>query len=220
MNERLMSRLFYRRVPRLAATAFLAAAASASAGPGGHGPDGEHLDGPAATATADARPRMEAATEEFELVARLLDGELSLIVDRFKTNEPVLNAKVQVESGGLKADAAFHTDHGDYSVDDPAMLKKLAEPGQHALVITVLAGADSDLLDGTLTVAAARPSAGAGAGAGAGDHGHEHGEEGHAHSMERAAWIAGVIALLCLVSGWAWWRQRRRSPVVTRKEAA
>ncbi|MBC7833309.1 MAG: hypothetical protein H7Y62_14955, partial [Hyphomicrobium sp.] len=196
-----MSRLFDGSVSRLAAAALLAATSSAMAGPGGHGPDGEHLDGPAATATADARPHMEAATEEFELVARLLDGELSLLVDRFKTNEPVLNAKVQVESGGLKADAAFHADHGDYSVDDPAMLRKLAQPGQHALVITVLAGADSDLLDGTLTVAAARPTGGMG------DHGHDHGEAGHAHPLTRAAWIS-VIALIGVASSWAWWRRR------------
>jgi hypothetical protein len=96
--------------------------------------------------------RVEANSDLFELVATLVGGELSILIDRFATNEPVLKAQVEVESGVLKALAKFHTNIGDYVVDDPAMLKKLSTPGEHPLVITVLAGKDSDLLDAVMRV--------------------------------------------------------------------
>ena len=83
--------------------------------------------------------RVEANSDLFELVATLAGGELSILIDRFATNEPVLQAQVEVESGALKALAKFHADIGYYAVDDPAMLKKLSTPGEHPLVITVLA---------------------------------------------------------------------------------
>ena len=125
-----------------------------SAGPGAHGPNGEHLDSPTMGNANSIRAgfRVEANSDLFELVATLAGGELSILIDRFATNEPVLRAQVEVESGGLKAQAKFHEDIGDYSIDDPAMLKKLSSPGEHPLVITVLTGEDSDLLDGVLRV--------------------------------------------------------------------
>jgi hypothetical protein len=128
----------------------------ALAGPGAHGPNGEHLDAPAAVggSARSASPRIEAHSELFELVGTLAGGELSLLIDRYATNEPLLNAQVEVESGGLKAKAKFHADLGNYAIDDAALLKKLAAPGEHPLVITVLAGQDSDLLDGVLRVSA------------------------------------------------------------------
>ena len=68
----------------------------------------------------------------------------------------MLNAKLEVESGSLKAAAAFRAEAGDYVVTDAALLKALAAPGEHALVFTLVAGKDSDLLDGTLVVAGGR----------------------------------------------------------------
>lgn len=140
----------------LAASLLLVMPVRSWAGPGAHGPNGEHLDAPP-TGMANARQaglRIDAQSELFELVATLAGGELSILIDRFASNEPVLQAQVEVESGGLKAKAQFHADMGDYSVDDPAMLKKLSEPGEHPLVVTVLAGKDSDLLDAVLRVPA------------------------------------------------------------------
>ncbi|MDM4765404.1 hypothetical protein [Pelomonas sp. SE-A7] len=108
--------------------------------------------GAAPAAAAGSVPRVEAHSELFELVARLQPKELSLLIDRYASNEPLLQASVEVESGGRKAKAAFHAEHGDYSIEDPALLKLLATPGEHALVITVIAGSESDLLDGVLKV--------------------------------------------------------------------
>lgn len=126
---------------------------SAVAAPGAHGPNGEHLDGPAGHAHRDAGPRIETFTESFELVGRLQGGELSILIDQYGTNEPVLNAKLEVDLDGLKAPAKFHADHGDYAVDDERMLAALAKPGKHALLFTLTAGNESDLLEGTLIVA-------------------------------------------------------------------
>jgi hypothetical protein len=166
------------------------------AAPGAHGPDGEHLDGKTAAAVASQRPRMEAKSELFELVATLHGSELSILVDRYETNEPVLNAELEIESGGLKAKAKFHADLGDYAVDDPALLKKLQTPGEHALVFTIVAGKDSDLLDGTLVTGAAGT-------------GHDH--DDHGHALEYAAW-AGIALLGLAIAGFL--IRRRRAPAV------
>jgi ABC-type nickel/cobalt efflux system permease component RcnA len=177
---------------------------NAFAGPGAHGPNGEHLDAPAtAAAPGHGRPRIEAKTEQFELVATLGGGEFSMLIDRYATNEPVLNAQVEVESGGLKAKAPFHDDIGDYAVADEALLKLLATPGEHALVITVIHGNESDLLDATLTVSAAQAQ-----GAAEASHNHDHaGGEGHDHehtSSSRKLWTGvGVIAaVLIAITAW------------------
>ena len=182
---------------RALATAALAATVSggALAGPGAHGPNGEHLDGPtAAAAPGGSRPRVEAKSEQFELVATLSGGEFSMLIDRFATNEPVLGAQVEVESGGLKAKAPVHDDIGDYAVADEAMLKLLGKPGEHAIVITVIHGNESDLLDATLMVTAEAP------------HGHE------PSSSSRRLWmgLGLVVALLIAVAVW-----RRRASAKT-----
>ncbi len=185
---------------------FIAPAAPAGAAPGAHGAGGEHLDAAAQAGGAAVRPRLETKTELFELVATLGGGELSIMIDRFDTNEPVLHAKVEVESGALKARATFHADMGDYAVEDPAFLKALAVPGAHAIVFTVRAGQtgqESDLLEGTLTVAPATPA-------------HAERDAGH-HLLPGGLWyLAGVLAvglfMLFLVRG----RMRRsQSSLVT-----
>lgn len=186
--------------------ALLIANTPALAAPGAHGPNGEHLDGPATMRAASALPRVEAKSESFELVAELHASELAIMVDRYESNEPVLGAKLEVESGALKSVAAFRTEQGDYVVTDAAMLKALAAPGEHGMVFTLVAGKDSDLLDGTLV------NATGGTSAAHNDHGHDHGgdEHGHDHERERAAWIGAGVAALGLIGGIAWWRQRRR----------
>lgn len=177
-------------------------AASAWASPGAHGPNGEHLDSPAAAASsASAAPRMEARSESFELVAHLRDGELSMFIHRFDTNEPVLRAQVEVESGPLKAVAPFHEDMGDYAVDDPALLKALKTPGTHPLVVTILAGSESDLLEGTLQTGAANAAAADG-----NDHGHAH---GHGQGIPAVAWIVLVMLMLAAASAWMRYRSRK-----------
>lgn len=177
------------------------------AAPGAHGPNGEHLDEKSPSAAGAALPRIEAKSELFELVAQLKRGELSILIDRFETNEPVLNAKLDVESGAFKASAAYRADAGDYVVTDAALLKALATPGEHAVVFTLVAGTDADLLEGTLLT-----SATAMATAATSDHGHSHNGEGaHTHNLERVWWVGGAVLGLGLLGGVGRWRRRRRS---------
>jgi hypothetical protein len=150
-NRRMMARLF----AVVTASSIVLASLTATAGPGAHGPDGQHLDGPAAGTASGTLPRVEAKTDLFELVAQLGGGELSILIDHFASNAPLLQAKVGVESGTLKAVAKFHADHGDYSVDDPAFLKAISAPGTHPLVFTIITDEESDLIDATLTISSA-----------------------------------------------------------------
>lgn len=134
---------------------YLLTSSATLAGPGAHGPGGEHLDAPAGQMQVDATPRIDTFTESFELVGRLQGDEFSILIDRYETNEPVLDGKLEAELNGLKAPAAFHADHGDYVVNDPAFLKALSTPGKHALVFTLATAEESDLLEGVLEVQAA-----------------------------------------------------------------
>lgn len=132
--------------------ALLAALSTALASPGAHGPNGEHLDGTAAGGANGSVPSVETFSELFELVGHLSGGELSILVDRYDTNAPVLNGKLEVQYKNIKAQAKFHADIGDYAIDDPALLKALSVPGKHALLFTIEGAGDSDLLEGTLEV--------------------------------------------------------------------
>ena len=183
---------------RLLALSLFAAVPTTQAGPGAHGPNGEHLDAPPRNAPAGtSAPRFEARTETFELVGRLQGGELSIFINRFETNEPVLQASVELETGSVKAKAPFHSDLGDYSVDDKAFLEAVSRPGAHPLIIMVVAGADADLLDATLTV----PET---AGAAVGDHDHP--------GWTRSAALLGALGLgVAVLVAWALARRRRRT---------
>lgn len=180
----------------LAALLFLSSL-PAHAAPGAHGPGGEHLDQPAGTPVVSSRPRVEAQSDLFELVATLTANELSILVDRYETNDPVLGADLEVESGSRKAKAKFQADQGRYTVDDPAFLKMLATPGEHALVFTLKAGNDADLLNGALVTASWEshaPSRGAG--------------------LLRAikanlTGLAIAVAVLGAIAGLFWMRKRR-----------
>lgn len=166
MKPSLKSSLRLNLKHSLVAAALCALALSSHAAPGAHGPDGEHLDAPpgAAVAGAAALPRFEAQSELFEVVGRLQAEGLSLYLNQFQSSEPVLQAQLQIESGALQAAATFRPEQGDYLLDDAALLQALRQPGQHALVLTVIAGEQSDLLEGRLEVVAAL----------VGGHGHQH----------------------------------------------
>lgn len=206
-------------LPSLALTTALTAAFAlqpALAAPGAHGPNGEHLDAPASQAATSALPRLEAKTEAFELVATIQASELSVLIDRYATNEPVLGATLELEVGGIKASAAFRPELGDYAFDDAKLLALLRTPGEHALVFTLVAGAENDLLDGTLVTTAAGTAAAAdhGQGHAHGDHGHD--EHGHDHTLEYIAWGVGGVLVL---TGAHFWRRRRTAQAVVAKGA-
>lgn len=173
------------------------AAACLLAAPAGlafaHG-DEPHGDAPHPEATVAAAPRFETATESFELVGRLQNAALILFINRFETNEPVLQARVELESGELKAQAAFQAQQGAYVVSDPKFIAALSQPGSHPLVITLTAGAEADLMEATLTQAAPADAA-------------------HAHLPPRSVLLlAGGVGLVGLAA-FVWQRRQRRAAV-------
>ena len=110
------------------------------AGPG-------HGDAPA-TAAGTASPRVNARSDLFELVGMVEGGELKIYLDRYATNEPVTDAKIEVEVGNIKGIAAAQAD-GSYSFKSDVFSK----PADLAISFTVLAGKDTDLLAGDLKIA-------------------------------------------------------------------
>ena len=136
-------------------------------------------------ASATLSPRIEAQSESFELLAVLENGKLTLYLDRFATNEPVFDARIEIESGAFKAVAQPGAD-GVYTAPGEAF----AQPGSYPLVFTIQAADNSDLLNGTLTVPQpARQSA-------------------HGHGW--AEWLVWVASGVVVALGAAWLLFRRR----------
>ena len=103
--------------------------------------------GPTSAPAAESSVRVATATEDLELVAALDGPRLTLYLDRFATNAPVVGAQVELESGRLKA-VATQVAPGQYAVDG----EHFAHPGRYPLVISVEAEALVDLLTATLEV--------------------------------------------------------------------
>lgn len=146
------------RLRLLASIGLLAAALGGPLPAASHGSEGDHSHGPEPVVRLQPGwPQAEAASEAFELVVQLRAGELVVLVDRYASNEPVLGATLEVESGALKAVATFRPEQGDYIVKDAPLLQALAAPGDHPLVFTLRAGTDNDLLDTTLRQQVSKP---------------------------------------------------------------
>jgi len=92
-------------------------------------------------------PRGEALSDAFELVAIPRDGTLTLFLDRFRTNEPVTGATIEVETPEDPKVAAVTPD-GGYALPAPW----LSKPGRHELVATVTAGDAVDVLTVGVTI--------------------------------------------------------------------
>lgn len=91
-----------------------------------------------------AAPRAEAQSDAFELVAVARDGALTVFLDRFRTNEPVTGATIELETpDGPKA--ATPVDDR-YRIEAPWAMA----PGAHDLLFTVMKGDTVDVLTATL----------------------------------------------------------------------
>ncbi len=115
----------------------------------------DHGDAAPATSTA-ASPRVISSSELFELVGIVERGQMVIYLDRFATNAPVLDAKIEVEIGSVKAIAKNQPD-GTYHFDNAV----LNTSGTQPVSFTVTAGLETDLLAGDLTLGAAAHDAAA-----------------------------------------------------------
>lgn len=108
-----------------------------------------HDHGKEAVPVSAGMPRGSAASADFELVAILRNGELTIYLDRFATNEPIAGASVEAETpdGPVSATA---NDDGTYRLAAP-----WAKPaGRYDLIFTVTAGDKVDVLPLSIGVSA------------------------------------------------------------------
>ena len=110
----------------------------------------DHGDVPAPVPMVASAPRAEAQTSDFELVVEQQGPSVLLFLYSFASNEPVIGAQVEVQSGDLQATAA-EVAPGTYRVTGGAW----ALPGTHALTISVQTADTADLLSATLDIPAA-----------------------------------------------------------------
>lgn len=124
----------------------------------------DHGEAPKPASTL-ASPRGEATSDAFELVAVARGGKLVVYLDHFQTNEPVANAKIDVETPDGSRALAPASD-GSFMLDAPWSSK----PGSLDLVFTVTSGSAVDILPVSIIIpeaVAALTSANAGFGSAA-----------------------------------------------------
>lgn len=116
------------------------------------GEEHSHADDapPAAPASiASPQPRASAQSEEFELVAVLAEQTLTLYLDQYASNAPVVDARIELESGAFKA-VAKQIEPGVYRLSG----KAFAKPGKYPLLFSLQTADSADLLSATLEVPA------------------------------------------------------------------
>lgn len=141
-----------RALQRAVSTALLCTALAAAGSALAHGDHDKAPAGPSIAAT----PRFAAESEAFELVGVLEDGSrLRLWLDRWSDNEPVRDARIELEVGTAKLTATAVSDGVGYAATLPAPLAE----GVHPITVQVSVGADSDLLAAEIDVHADEPTA-------------------------------------------------------------
>lgn len=114
-----------------------------------HG-DEDHSHGPEVALPAPIATeghRFELKSPEVELAGELKDGRLSVYADRYATNEPILGAQIELESGERKLPLRA-TEDGRYE----ATADWLKQAGTHEIVVSVEAEGLQDLLVGALEI--------------------------------------------------------------------
>ena len=149
----------------------------------------DHGEAPTA-ATGTAAPRLTSHSDLFELVGMVEGNEMKIYLDRFTTNEPVTDAKIEVEIGNIKGIAAAQAD-GSYIFKNDVF----TNPGDLSVSFTVIAGKDADLLAGDLKIDGPID-----------DHGHD---EAAKPWLRWAAYAGGALLLAAIV--FVAMRRRRRA---------
>ncbi len=110
---------------------------------GGH----DHGDEPPAASGA-ASPRISSHSDLFELVGVVENGEMTIYLDRYASNEPVTDARLEVDAGAAKGAATPQAD-GSYKFKHAL----LGQPGTLSVSFVISAGQETDLLGGDLVLA-------------------------------------------------------------------
>lgn len=144
----------------------------------GGGDDHSHGDeAPAPVSLSATGSQLELNSPDVALLGVLEDGKLTVYADRYATNEPILNAKIELESSGRKLQL-LPTKDGRYT----ATADWLKQPGTHEVVVSVEAVDLEDLLIGTLKIPGLKP-----------------GEARGRAWLDYGKWAAGGIALMLVL---------------------
>jgi len=155
-----------------------------------HGGEDHSESAPTPVSLPVAGPRLELKSPDVELLGTILDGTLTLYADRYASNEPIVDAKIELESAGNKVLAQAGKD-GTYT----ATADWLKQPGKHEVVVSVEADGLADLLVGTFEIPALQP------------------ETVGRTWFNYGKWAVGFVAL-ALAFVVLWWLVRRRKGLV------
>ncbi len=139
-------------------------------------------------AAGAASPRVSSSSDLFELVGVVERGEMVIYLDRFVTNTPVTDAKIEVDVGTAKGLAEAQPD-GTYHFNHAA----LGQAGTVPVSFTVTAGADTDLLAGDLAIGEA-----------------PHDDAANAVARPWWQWAGLAVAAALVLGALAAWAKRRR----------
>jgi len=147
-----------------------------------------HDDTASVPVTIIGAPRVEANSDLFEVVGVVEPGTMTIFLDRYATNEPVVDAKIDIDAGPSKGVAQAKPD-GTYTFTHAA----LGQPGSLPVTFTVASNADTDLLTGELVIA--DPNA-------------ANANIQTFPTWKGAAWASGALILIG-ASALLWWLRRR-----------
>ena len=91
-------------------------------------------------------PTLTAVSENYELVGIVQSGQMTVFLDRFESNAPVVDAELEFDIAGTVVKAVRNPD-GTYLVNLP---KSLNLKNSTPVTVTVLASSGADLLSGEL----------------------------------------------------------------------
>jgi hypothetical protein len=150
-----------------------------------------HDDAASPPVSVGGAPRIEAASDLFEVTGVVENGAMTVYLDRYATNEPVVGAKIDIDAGSAKGVAQPNPD-GTYMFSHAA----LAQFGTVPVTFAVSAGPDADLLTGELVItdpnatkASSQPT----------------------FAWTQVAWLVGALILVGIALGSLWFRRRQLS---------
>jgi hypothetical protein len=107
-----------------------------------------HDDAPKSQNQGIAYPTLVAVSENYELVAVIQSGQMTIFLDQFESNNPIVDAQLEFDFSGTSIKASANPD-GSYSATIP---KNIDLKNGMPVTITISASAGSDLLVGELMI--------------------------------------------------------------------
>lgn len=136
--------------------------------------------------TVTAAPTLTAVSENYELVAIVQDRQMTIYLDQFESNAPIIDADLEFDFSGTVVKATRNVD-GTYSV---ALPKNVDLKSTMPVTITILAAAGPDLLSGDLVI-----------------------PKFEIHSSWSTVWVIAIVAA-CLIALLLIWLAYKRNPSI------